>query len=415
MTRSSNGNDLEPVRYAARQPILSANQKVIGYKLLFRTGIKSYFTSDDSGDANRTIINVSSLLGLTTLCDNRLAFISCPREILLEKYLTLLPPDKVVAEIPETDSLDAEVQLAWRQLKNSGYKIALSNFTLDDPREPLAAFADFMKMDIKKTPPKDAAKIVARYRGQRTRMLAENVDTREDFEFAREAGFRYFQGYFFRKPERMHARSVSSSHVTCLQLLRSVSMPEMNWQEVEELIKRDAMLYYRLLRYLNSAAFGFRDDVHSVRQALITLGEDPFRRWCRLAVIFEMSESRPSDLMLSALVRARFGELIGEKVEHGNSDLFLLGLLSLMDAILEIPMGMVLDGLPLDLEIKTLLLEHKGRLSPLFHLFHLLIAVDAGAWKTVVGLCNQLDIPEEYVAVSYRSAMEWAEAIASNS
>lgn len=415
MTRYSNAVDPEPARYAARQPILTANQKVIGYKLLFRTGIKSYFTSDDSSEANRTIISVSSLLGLTTLCDNRLAFVGCPREILLGKYLTLLPPEKVVAEISNADSLDVEVQLAWRQLKDSGYKIALSDFVLDDPRESLATFADFVKVDIKKTPAKDASAIVKRIRGQRTRMLAENVDTREEFEFTREAGFRYFQGYFFRKPEKMRAQCVSSSQVTCIQLLQSVSRPEMDWQEVEEIIKRDATLYYRLLRYLNSAAFGFRDEVHSVRHALITLGEDPFRRWCRLAAIFEMSQNRPSDLMLSALVRARFGELIGEKVKHDGIDLFLLGLLSLMDAILEAPMGMVLDGLPLDPDIKTLLLEHKGRLSPLFHLFHLLIAVDAGAWKTVVGLCKRIDIPEEFVAVSYRSAMEWAQTIADNS
>ena len=402
---------IEPVRYATRLPILAASQKVIGYKLLFRTGIQSYLTGNSAGDTNRTAIDVSSLLGLTTLCDNRLAFISCGREILLKDHLLLLPPEKLVAEIEKAVFPDDDVRQACGRLKVAGYKIALGDFTLDDPRGPLIAFADFLKVDIQGASRDDAGKIVARYRGKNCRMLAENVETSEDFELAREAGFRYFQGYFFRRPEKVRARGVSSNLAICLQLLKAISRPEMDWQEVEDIIKCDAALYYRLLRYLNSAALGLRGQVRSVHQALTILGEDHFRRWCRLALMFDMSQGQPSDLMLSALVRARFGELIGEKVEHGDSDMFLLGLLSQMDAILEIPMGAVLEDLPLEPESKTLLLEQTGHLAPIYAL---VLGVEAGSWWDVVRSCKQLGLEEQFVADAYRAALEWARTIATS-
>ena len=402
---------IEPVLYATRLPILAASQKVIGYKLLFRASIQSYLAGTGPGDANRTAIDVSSLLGLTTLCDNRLAFISCGREILLENHLLLLPPQKVVAEIEKTVPPDDDVRQACSRLKDAGYKIALGDFALDDPRAPLAEFADFLKVNLQGASRDDAASIVARYRDKDCRMVAENVETREDFQLAREAGFRYFQGYFFRKPEKLRARGVSSNLAICLQLLKAVCKPVMDWQEVEDIIKRDAAIYYRLLRYLNSAALGLRGQVRSVRQALTVLGEEHFRRWCRLALIFDVSQNQPSDLMLSALVRARFGELLGEKVEHGDSDLFLLGLLSLMDAILEMPMGTLLEELPLDPESNMLLLGHAGRLAPIYTL---IFAVEAGSWSAVVRACRQFGLEEQFVADSYREAMEWAQAIATS-
>ena len=409
MNRIPTVETLEPARHTARQPILTANQKVIGYKLLFRSSLGSYFPGADSPSLSRGIIDISSLIGLTTLCDHRYGFISCTRETLIEKYLTLLPPDKVVAEIVDTVLPDPDVLQACRDLKDAGYKIALGNFTVDDLREPLAQYSDFIKVDIQKTPLEDAARIVAYYRGQNIRMLAENVANQEDFELTRAAGFRYFQGNFFRKPEKLRVRGVSSNRATCLQLLQTISRPEMNWVEVEDAIKRDGALYYRLLRYVNSAIFGLSGQVRSIRHALTILGENRFRRWCRLATVLDISQNWPSDQMLSALVRARFSELIGARVEHGNTDLFLLGLLSLMDAILQIPMGKVLEGLPLDDEAKTLLLENKG---PLFPIYRLLFAVESGAWRTVLRSCMALGIDEEFVSASYQDAMEWAQAMA---
>lgn len=398
----------EPVRYATRLPILAANQKVIGYKLIFSAGIQSYLAGNDAPDTDRTALDVSSLLGLSTLCDNRLAFIACGREILVDHHLHLLPQDKLVVEIEKAVVPDDRVRQACIRLKEAGYKIALSGFALDDARNPLVDFADFLNVDMQGASRIDAERIVARHGGRNCRMLAENVETREDFELTREAGFRYFQGHFFRKAQKVRARALSSNQAICLQLLKAVSMPELDWRQVEDIIKRDAALYYRLLRYLNSAALGLRGQVRSIRQALAILGEQHFRRWCRLALILDVSQNQPSDLMLSALVRARFGELLGEKLEHGGADLFLLGVLSLMDAILEVPMGTLLEELPLDPESNMFLLGHSGRLAPIYAL---VFAVEAGKWSAVVSSCRQLGLEEQFVADAYREAMEWSQSM----
>jgi EAL and modified HD-GYP domain-containing signal transduction protein len=358
--------------------------------------------------ASRGVIDMSSLIGLTTLSNNLPAFIVTTRDILVEEYLTLLPPDKVIAEIPDSVQMDAEVVSACKKLKASGCGIALSNFRVNDPREGLEEFADFVKIDVKESLLADVSGLTRRYRNRGARLIAEKVETRDDFEFAKTEGFTFFEGYFFRKPEMMRARGAQSYRTVYLRLLAAISKSALDWKELEDIIKSDPMLYYRMLRYLNSALFGLRSEVKSINQALTILGEDEIRRWCRLSGMLELSRNKPSDLALASLVRARFSESIGTRVDSGASDLFQIGLLSLMDAILEIPMREVLEGLPLDDNAKTVLLENKGPLSPPFDL---MLAMEAGVWPRIESLSSQLGIEQDFVAQSYWNAMEWAQSV----
>ena len=404
----SDQEDQRPARFAARQPILSASEEVVGYKLLFRTDFKNYFPSVEGDAASRAVIDMSSLIGLNTLCNDRPAFIVTTRDTLLGEYLELLPPDKTVAEIPDSMAADAEVVRACTELKRTGCKIALSGFTHDDPRECLDGVADYIKIDIKKTPLVDVATFIQRYRNRGPLLIAEKVETREDFEFCKNVGFSWFEGYFFRKSETMRARGVQSNRIVFVRLLTAVSKPDLDLREVEELIKSDPTLYLRLLRYLNSAIFARRIEVKTVSQALAILGENEIRRWCRLSGMLELSKNRPSDLAISALVRARFGELIGTRVDHGDSDLFQIGMLSMMDAILEIPMREVLEGLQLESEARTVLMENTGPLSPIYHL---ILAVESGMWQSVAELSANLNIHQDFVAQAQWDAMEWAQSI----
>lgn len=399
-----------PVRYAARQPILAADETVIGYKLLFRTDVASHFSWSNSEGTSRSAIEISSLLGLNVLCDNRLAFIHCTRDVLLEDYLSFLPAAKVVAEIGREVAPDESILRAVRELKGRGYKIALDGFAIDDPRRPLLDLADFLTVDIQQTSWEEILRLTRGFGNHSLGLLAENVETWQEFEQSLQAGFHYFQGFFFRKPEMLRTPGISSNRLTYLRLLRAVSRPEMQWDEIEDLIKKDAALYYRLLRYLNSAAFGIRGEIRSVNQALTVLGENELRRWCRLAGVFELSGGRPSDLVLAALVRARFGELMQDRVEHEKADLFLLGLLSMMDAILQIPMSLVIDGLPLDADSTAMLVDNTG---PLLPFYRLIWALEHGAWGAVVRACDQLELREESVAEAFSSAMEWAQSMKS--
>jgi EAL and modified HD-GYP domain-containing signal transduction protein len=400
--------DSKPARFAARLPILSAGEKVFGYKLLFRTDVNNRFPGVEGDVASRGVIDMLSLIGLNTLSNNLPAFIVTTRDILIRQYLALLPAGKVIAEIPDSVPTDAEVLRACKQLKDAGFKIALSSFRADDPRRELEEIADFLKIDIKTSSLADVATLTSCYRGRGPRLIAEKVETREDFEFCKSEGFSYFEGYFFRKPEMMRARGAQSNRTVYLRLLSAISRPDLDWKEIEEIVKSDPLLYYRLLRYLSSAIFGLRGEVRTVGQALTFLGEKEIRRWCQLSGMLEMSRKKPSDLALAALVRARFAELLGARVNSGNSNLFQVGLFSLMDAILEIPMREVLEGLPLDENARTVLLEDAGPLSPVYDL---ILAVELGVWPRIAALSSQLSIDQEFVAQSHWIAMEWAQSI----
>ena len=397
-------------QFVARQPILTVDEKVFGYELLFRDGVEDFFRHDDPDQASRSTLNTAMLLGLDVLCDGRRAFVNCTRDILLKDYITLLPSEKAVVEVLETVPADDLVVAACRRLKESGYTIALDDFAVNDPREALTDLADIIKVDIRATSAADAAAMVKRYGPWRCRMLAEKVETREEFLATKKAGFLYFQGYFFRRPEILTAHEIPANQFNYLRMLKAVSQRELDVREIENLVKSEAALCYRLLRYLNSAAFGFANEIHSVRHALAILGEREVRRWIRLVATLGAGQGKTSELVLSAMVRARFCELLSPKIPHGDSDLFLMGLLSLMDAILEIPMAQVLDNIPIDQETKAVL---SGGASRLRLFYQLMLAQESGEWKTAADLTSQLHLSESEVAESYWQAMRWAREVSS--
>jgi len=300
------------------------------------------------------------------------------------------------------------VRAACQRLKEAGYLIALDDFTADDPRLPLTDLADIIKVDLRATPPAQAAEMVKRHGPWRCRMLAEKVETREEFLAAKKAGFVYFQGYFFRRPETLNTHEIPANQLNYLRMWQAVARPELDIREVEQVIKGEASLCYRLLRYLNSAAFGFGQEIHSIRHALSLLGEREVRRWIRLVATLGAGQNKSSALVLSALVRARFCELLSPSIQAGESDLFLMGLLSLMDAILEIPMSRVLDNVPVDQESKGVLMGGASRLRPFYQL---MLAQESGDWQTVRELAGNLHLSESEVAEKYWEAMQWARQV----
>ena len=395
-------------RFVARQPIFTAEEKVLGYELLFRDGVEDYFRCTDVEAASRSTLNTSLLMGLDVLCDGRRAFVNCTRDVLLKDYLMLLPSTQAVAEILESITPDPMVVAACRQLKEAGYMIALDDFGENDPRESLTDLADIIKVDLRVTSLDRAAALVKRYGPWRCRMLAEKVETREEFVAARKAGFMYFQGYFFRRPETLIAQEIPANRLNYLRMLQAVSRPELDVREIENVIKSEASLCYRLLRYLNSAAFGFANEIHSVRHALAILGEREVRRWVRLVATLGAGQTKSSELVLSALVRARFCELLSPDVPHGDSDLFLMGLISLMDVILETPMERILESVPLDRESKAVLSGGASRLRPFYQL---MLARESGEWETATRLAQELHLEESHVADCYWRAMQWAQEV----
>ncbi len=398
--------EVKPLRYVARQPIVDREENVFGYELLFRDGLENAF-SGDTDEASRATLDRSLLMGLDILCDGRRAFVNCTRDTLIKGLVMLLPSTVTVVEILETVPADADVLAACQSLKEAGYMIALDDYVADDPREALAEMADIIKVEMQLTTEEQRNVIMKRF-GRRCRMLAEKIETQAEFARARDLGFAYFQGYFFRRPEMMNTRDMPANRLNYLKMLQEVSRADLNVAALEKLIKAEASVCYRLLRYLNSAIFSFHSEVHSVRHALSMLGERETRRWVRLVAAVGAGQEKSSDLVLSALVRGRFGELLSPRVPHGESDLFLLGLLSLIDAMLEMPMEEVLEKIPLDHATKAVLLGQPSELRPMFQL---MLAHESGEWQAAAELSTRLHLDPEDVAAYYWQAQQWAREV----
>lgn len=396
--------DIRPLRYVARQPIIDREEKVFGYELLFRDGLENAFHGD-ADEASRATLDRSLLMGLDVLCDGRRAFVNCTRDTLIKGLVTLLPSTTTIVEILETVPPDPDVVAACQTLKEAGYLIALDDYVESDPREKLAEIADIIKVEMQLTTEEQRAGLIKKFGPWRCRMLAEKIETREDFIRARDQGFVYFQGYFFRRPELVTTRDMPANRLNYLRMLQEVSRPDLDMVSLEKLVKSEASVCYRLLRYLNSAAFGFRSEIHSVRHALAILGERDLRRWVRLVAAVGAGQEKTSDLVLSALVRGRFGELLSPRVLHGESDLFLLGLLSLIDAMLEMPMSEVLERIPLDQPTKAVLLGQPSALRPVFQL---MLAHESGEWEAASSLSESLHLDPQDVAGMYWQAQLWA-------
>jgi c-di-GMP-related signal transduction protein len=402
----------KPSPCIARQPILTADEKVVGYELFFREGPgENRFTSDGERATSATI-DALNMIGLDVLCDGHPAFINCTRHMLLTEYFALLPPHDVVVEIQETVPADEDVKQACDRLKRAGYSIALDNFVPGDDRKSLVPYADFIKVDIREVPPEQSAPLIALYASERCQMLAQKVETRETFVTSQKHGFTRFQGYFFRRPQSLQVRRIPANQITYVRLLSAISKTEVDFAEIEDLIKHEPSLCYRLLRYLNSPLLGLPSSVLSVRHALQLLGERESVRWLRMATTLVMGQEKSSDLVLSSLVRARFCELIAPRVEHGKSDLFLMGMLSLMDAILAVPIGMLIEELCLDPGIKAQLLCAKtGEKTSLSPVYDLMVAREAGDWERVTHLGKELKLSLSFVAETSNEAMRWAHQI----
>jgi c-di-GMP-related signal transduction protein len=391
-------------RFVARQPIFDRVQKVFGYEILFRNGVEDYFNADPELAA-RSTLDSSLLFGINTLCDNRRAFINCTREVLFKDLLTLLPPSQTVAEILETVEPEERVIAACKRLKAAGYLIALDDFAPNDPRISLCEFADIIKVDVRATRPEERAGMMRRFGSPKCKMLAEKLETPHEFHQARDMGFAYFQGYFFCRPELVIGREVPANRLHYIRLLEMVSRAEIDLRELEKLLKQEASICYRLLRYLNSPVFGFSLEIKSIRHAMAVLGERELRRWIRLVVAVSAAEQKCSELVLMGLTRARFCELIGVRLKS-NTDLFLMGLLSVMDAVLEVTMDVLLEKLPVDRDTKAALLGQPGSLRPLYQL---MLAQESGEWTKASELTKQLKLPDEEVAATWLQSLQWAQ------
>ncbi len=403
-----NAEETQTEVFVARQPIFDRHRHVYAYELLFRSGLKNAFGGMDPDRASIKVIADSFLrFGLQRLTGGKRAFINFTRDTLVKGYATLLPKDSIVVEILEDVEQDHEVFDACRALKQRGYMIALDDVVCDDWDNPLVGFADIIKVDFRASNDRTKAALPGLMAARKIKALAEKIETRAEFDEAVALGYTYQQGYFFSKPLVLSGRDVPGVKHRYLELLREINRTDLDFGDVEDVIKREPSLTYKLMTYINSVAFSFRNRITSVRQSLALLGEDVVRKWASVVALAGLAHEQPSELLVSSLIRARFCEVIAAsvKLEERGQELFLMGLFSLLDAITGRPMHDVLANLPLADDIKMALLGNRNRLRDVLAC---VLAYEQAEWETFGLFAAKLRLDEGETARIYLEAVEWA-------
>ena len=388
--------------FVSRQPILDLNGKVFGYELLHRA-------KDDAnaeGAGARGLTDVVLDMGLETLTQGKPAFLNFNRDLLLSDAGTLLPAKKSVIQLRRGVEVDDAVVSACQTLHTAGYRLAL-DFVSDPEGERLLPFMKFVKIDVRSMSLGAAAALVKRLGSGDVRAIAEKVETAEAFAAAKAAEFTLFQGYYFCQPTNLQTSALPGRRLAYLQLLSALRQPDVGVRQIEELVKHDVSLSYRVLKCVNSAAYGLRSEVTSIKQALIMIGVEPIRKWVSVWSIAGLNTEGPSELVSVSLLRARCCELLGRQLggHSGDSELFLLGLCSLLDAILNRPLADALADLPLSADIRAALM---GEANTARAVLDVVVAYESGNWDEALEKGQSLGLPEDAAAIAYADALSWA-------
>jgi c-di-GMP phosphodiesterase len=407
--------DLEPghgsqermARYFARQPILKADGEVFGYELLFRSAREDAFRGDGNM-ATRTMLDNSVMFGIEKLTPNLPAFINCTLDALTTALVEVLPPDVTVLEILESVEPTPELIQACRDLKGRGFRLAMDDFAWKPHVAPLAEIADFIKIDFMISDRKERAATMEQFKRRRPKFIAEKIETKDDFKRAQKEGFTLFQGYYFCRPTLVERGDIPANKMAQLKLLHRLQQQEFDPKKMSKLVEQDAGITYRLLRLVNSAMFAYRRRVRSVETALIVVGEKAFRQIATLAITSALSRDNTPALLRMALVRARFCELAAPLCGLDGTEQYLLGLFSLLSAMLRVPMEQAIAPIEMRDEMRQALL---GKTTSERNLLCWMEASERGDWSTCSLIETFHHIHESKLSKIAAEAAQWADAV----
>ena len=394
--------------YYARQPIFDRSLSVVGYELLHRSGPQNAFVPIDADVASSTTIDRAAMsVGLEQITEGRFAFVNVSRKVLLDEIYTLLPPGRTIIELLETVAPDADVIRACERLKQNGYQLALDDFAGDPSFRPLVELADVVKIDLQLENAPRALAMAAPLQKRGVRLLAEKVETPQMHHDAIGTGYDLFQGYFFCRPQMLEGKDLSPTKLHLLRFLSEVCRDDASFERLEEIFKAEVSLATRLLRYLNSAGFGWNHEITSLHHALRLVGMRQLQKWGAMLGVVSLTADRPQELAATALIRARFSEQLGGLLGAAGRELelFLMGLLSLIDAMMGKPLREVLAGMTISEEIREALLD--GR-TPLGDVLRVVTAYENGDWGQVEDLLAARGADARRVQEAYAGSLLWA-------
>lgn len=389
--------------FIGRQPIYDRALQVYAYELLYRSGEENSAGMPDGDVAtSQVILNAFTEIGIENLVGKHLAFINLTRGFIIGDNPLPLTQGKVVLEVLEDIVVDDALIDAVRKLSQAGYLIALDDFIFHESLRPLVDVADIIKIDVRALTRETVSAHVTELRRSKARLLAEKVETQEEFDYYKALGFDYFQGYFFSRPKVIRRHAIPANRLAILRLLGRLHDPDVAIKELEELISQDVSLSYRLLRYINSAFFSLPRKVESLHQAIVYLGNASIKTWVTLIALSGIDD-KPSELLTVALVRGKMCELLAERLKlPGKDSYFIVGLFSALDAMMDVPLEQVVENLPLSPLVVAALLKHEGQAGGALHCT---LAYEKNEWDQID--CRQME--KGVIVQSYLDAVAWAD------
>ncbi|MBT0587696.1 EAL and HDOD domain-containing protein [Alteromonas oceanisediminis] len=397
--------------YIARQPIFDTEQNVIAYELLFRDSEKNCFPDISADEATSKILTSSHLsLGIEEICSNKTAFINFHKDTLLYRFPTSLDANAVVIEILETIEVTKELVSACRHIRNLGYKLALDDYDFDPKWDVFLPFVDIVKVDIQECPLATTEQHIHKLKEHKVKLVAEKVETLNEFHTYRELGFDYFQGYYLARPEVVKHKQLGASKLSLLELVSVSSSHNFDYDKVNEVLQRDVGLSFMLLRFINNPFFNKRNRINSLRHALTYMGEVEVKKFIALLALANLSDGKPHELMHMSLVRAKFCELLSIKLnQHENPPTgFLTGLFSLLDSILEQTMPSLVEKLPVVDDVKQAL---RGEPNVLHECVVVSRAFESGNWPAIEKFSIKYKVDKNVIHSFYNEAIKWGHAM----
>lgn len=403
--------------FLARQPILGRNQCLVAFELLFRSaGVGDAHVTNDAA-ATAAVISHASQLGMEQVVGERLAFVNVDEVVLMSDFVRFLPHDKVILEILETVRATPDLLARVSELKEHGFKFALDDVIAEseDVRK-LVTLVDVIKVDVKAVPGAALAGLVERLKGANKKLLAEKVETLEEFEQCMALGFEYFQGYYFARPVILSGKKIAPSELVILRLLDLIASDADN-AEIERAVKRDALISLNLLRLCNTPAAGARRHIDSLEQALMMLGRDQLQRWLQILLYAKPGATGQfqSPLLQMATTRGKLMELMTARIRpelRPRADTaFTVGIMSLMDALFSMSMQDVLATVAVPDAVRAALLAREGVLGEMLKLVELMENPRKGA--PLARLLKTLGLAVRDVREIELAAFSWVDDLAS--
>lgn len=393
------------IAFVARQPILDRSQDVYGYELLFRDDMTNAANITDHDVAtSRVILNSFVDIGIDKLVGRHMAFINMPRNLLLNHHEFPFPNTQVGLEVLENIEIDDSLLTAVQELSARGFTIALDDFYFRQNSEALIELADIVKVDIQEHSRDSLEKLVKHLRQYQVLILAEKVESRQEYIRCADLGFDYFQGYYLCEPEIIKEQTLPDNKLNVLRLLAEIDKPETGPKELEALIRNDVSLTYKLLRCVNSAYFGVPLKIQSLSHAIVYLGLNTIRNWARLLTLAGLDD-RPSELIKLALTRAHMCELVLDNLSNETKQTaFTVGLFSLLDALMGLDMSNVLSRVSLSDDITDALVDSVG---PYGNLLDTIRNYERANWDAV----EQSRYTREQLTEAYLEAIAWADEV----